>query len=81
MLSLFSILRWVDIQCGQQASSQSTAGVSKQPSGECSELPLLWQEFQSLLDVFGNDKEKLLQPGDGSPSGFKDWLPGATVTQ
>lgn len=52
MISSFSILRWVDIQYGQQASSQSMAGVSKQPSGECSELPLLWQEFQSLLDVF-----------------------------
>lgn len=81
MISSFSILGWVDIQCGRQASSQSMAGVSKQPSGECSQLPLLGQEFQSFWMFFGNDKEKLLQSRDRSPSGFKDWLPGATVTQ
>lgn len=49
--------------------------------GECSELPSLWQEFQSLLDAFGNDKEKLLQPRDGHLQALKTGCQGATVTQ
>lgn len=76
MILSFSILRWVDIQWRQQASSQTSCRGLPEPSVERSTLPLLWEEFQSPLDVFGNDKEKLLQSRDRSPSGFKDWLPG-----
>lgn len=79
MILSFCILRWIDIQCGQQASSQINCRSLQ--AVECSKLPLQWEEFQEPLDVFGNDKEKLLQSGDRSPSEFKDWIQGKIVTQ
>lgn len=79
MILSFCILRWVDIQCGQQASSQINCRSLQ--AVECSKLPLQWEEFQEPLDVFGNDKEELLQSGDRSPSEFKDWIQGKIVTQ
>lgn len=79
MILSFCILRWVDIQCGQQASSQINCRSLQ--AVECSKLPLQWEEFQEPLDVFGNGKEELLQSGDRSPSEFKDWIQGKIVTQ
>lgn len=81
MILSFCILRWVDIQCGQQASSQINCRSLQAVAVECSKLPLQWEEFQESLDVFGNDKEKLLQSRDRSPSEFKDWRQGKIGTQ